>query len=571
VLTAEPHVMLRCKRVFGKADRGVYGFVRVSDTVENARDLEWFCTRYPIEVEEPERLRARANEHREQENFVKGFLERTREIPPFELAVPARDYQRFAAAFALGTGGLLLADDIGIGKTVSAICTFTDPSTLPALVVTMTHLPRQWEREINRFAPRLRTHVLKTGHPYDLTSLGRRKSRQLALQGAFPDVVITNYHKLSGWAETLAPVVRSVVFDECQELRTGAKTAKYRAAQHVSEKARLRLGCSASPVYNYGGEFFNVVNVLKPGALGNADEFLREWGHIIGRGHVLIDDPKSFGTYARSSGLMLRRTRSEVARELPALQKVPQVVDADEAELEKVEKSCSELARIILSQAKQRRGAQWRASEEFSNTIRQATGIAKAPFVAAFVQMIVECGERVLLYGWHREVYEIWKKKLREYRPVLFTGSESPTQKQASLDAFMGGPSRILMMSLRAGQGVDGLQHHCRTVVHGELDWSPQVHRQCDGRVHRDGQPDPVIAYYCISETGADPVIADKLGVKLGQSEGICNPDAPSVEFVGVEREHAKLLAVDYLTRLGIPLPEPEPEPAPAAEAGASP
>ena len=338
VLTAEPHVLLRCKRVFGKADKGVYGFVRVSDTVENARDLEWFAIRYPIEVEEPDRLRARADQHREQEDLVQGFLARTRDIPPFELAIPAREYQRFAAAFALGTGGLLLADDIGIGKTVSAICTFTDPSTLPALVVTMTHLPKQWQRELARFAPQLRTHILKSARPYDLTRLGRKK-KQLTLPDPFPDVILTNYHKLSGWAETLAPIVKSVVFDECQELRTGPGTAKYNAAVHVSERARLRLGCSASPVYNYGGEFWNVSNVLRPGVLGTKEEFEREWGHRH-RDNVIVDDPKSFGAYARHAGIMLRRTRSEVGRELPAFQKIAQTVDADEDTLDRMSAPC---------------------------------------------------------------------------------------------------------------------------------------------------------------------------------------------------------------------------------------
>jgi hypothetical protein len=48
------------------------------------------------------------------------------------------------------------------------------------------------------------------------------------------------------------------------------------------------------------------------------------------------------------------------------------------------------------------------------NLLRQATGIAKAPFVADFVRLLVESGEKVLLYGWHREVYSIWRDKLKD-------------------------------------------------------------------------------------------------------------------------------------------------------------
>lgn len=71
-----------------------------------------------------------------------------------------------------------------------------------------------------------------------------------------------------------------------------------------------------------------------------------------------------------------------------------------------------------------------------------------------------------------------------------------------------------MIMSLRAGQGIDGLQKVCRTVVLGELDLSPAVHTQFCGRIFRDGQLDPVMAYFLLADYGADPVIADVLGIK---------------------------------------------------------
>lgn len=436
-------------------------------------------------------------------------------------------------------------------NTASAICTFADARTLPALVVTLTHLPRQWEAEIARFAPKLRTHVVRKGTPYDIANFGSR-GRQLGLPGAFPDVVIINYHKLAGWAETLAPLMRSVVFDECQELRSGFggrdTPAKYSAARHIAEHCDYRLGLSATPIYNYGGEFFSVLDILQPGALGTYEEFCTEWCDSAWD-KPRIKDPKAFGTHARTSGIMLRRTRQEVGRELPGVQKVSHHVDADASVLNEAESACAELARIILKQGESHRGEKMHASEELSNRLRQATGIAKAPFVAEFVRLLVESGEKVVLFGWHREVYSIWLERLKDLRPVLYTGSESPTQKEASRDAFVNGDAKVFIMSLRSGAGLDGLQKCSRTVVFGELDWSPGVHEQCTGRVGRDGQEHPVVAYFLVADEGSDPIVADVLGVKTAQIEGSRDPQASLVETLEVDPDRIRRLATSYLAR----------------------
>ena len=69
--------------------------------------------------------------------------------------------------------------------------------------------------------------------------------------------------------------------------------------------------------------------------------------------------------------------------------------------------------------------------------------------------------------------------------------------------------------------GVDGLQHRCKTVVIGEFDWSPAVIEQNIGRVCRDGQKDPVMAYSLAIDSGADPFMMEVLGIKQDQVNGI--------------------------------------------------
>jgi len=179
---------------------------------------------------------------------------------------------------------------------------------------------------------------------------------------------------------------------------------------------------------------------------------------------------------------------------------------------------------VLKSPSWQERGE---AALKLDAMMRLQTGIAKAPFVAEYVRQLVENGEQVVLTGWHREVYTVWQRAFNNARInySMYTGSESPYQKQRSVDVFASGVARVFIMSLRSGEGLNGLQNVCSVIVHGELDWSPQVHDQGNGRLRREGQENPVTAVYLYAPGGSDPVVMQVLGVKRSQSEGIINPN----------------------------------------------
>ena len=209
--------------------------------------------------------------------------------------------------------------------------------------------------------------------------------------------------------------------------------------------------------------------------------------------------------------------------------------------------------RLVLIDSESSRDVQ--AARDLDVMLRRATGLAKAPFVAEFVKMLLESEQKVVLYGWHHAVYDVWRDALKEFSPVFFTGEESPAEKERSRLAFVEGDARVLVMSLRAGAGLDGLQHVCRTVVFGELDWSPGVHEQAIGRVFRDGQKEPVAAYFLHCDDGADPIILDVLFRKKQQIEGVRDPNAELVEALAVDPERVKKLAAAYLKRHGVAVP----------------
>src|SRR3546814_8431517 len=82
--------------------------------------------------------------------------------------------------------------------------------------------------------------------------------------------------------------------------------------------------------------------------------------------------------------------------------------------------------------------------------MRQITGVAKARPVAAYVDMLLREHERVLLTGWHRDVYDIWLSKLWKYNPVLYTGTESKFAKDRNQQRFCTGDSRVMIISDRS-------------------------------------------------------------------------------------------------------------------------
>lgn len=248
---------------------------------------------------------------------------------------------------------------------------------------------------------------------------------------------------------------------------------------------------------------------------------------------------------------MLRRTRKDVGRELPPCTAIPHVIGSDSSVLDKIKGSAVELAKLILTNNQLGRGAKFTATQEFNVMMRQATGIAKAPYVAEFVRMILATEQKVILFGWHREVYNIWLEQLAEFKPLLYTGTESNHQKTQAKKEFTEGECRVLIVSLRSGAGLDGLQKICRVGVFGELDWSPGVLEQCAGRYHRDGQEENTFAYYLLAEDGSDPVMADVLGIKRSQIQGVRDPDAELIESLEVNSGGVKQMAAAFLARLG--------------------
>ncbi len=518
---SRPHVRMQLRRMFESAQAHSASVIQLSHSEGNARNIHWFLMRYPHEMNVPTRMlllsTVAAAEERERqcEDILAG---KTGTLGlTYALAKPARAYQTQAIELAYAMAGLLCGDDLGLGKTLVGIGLASIADTRPVLVVCQTHLQKQWRAKFGEFAPMLKVEVAKTGKPHDTDA----------------DVLIMTYTKMAGWVG--GPFVpRSLIFDEVQELRHD-ESAKYKAAAAFAAEAAYKLGLSATPVYNYGGEIWNICNILRKGALGERSEFVKEWCSSSLGGKMIVSDPQALGAYLRECSLMIRRTRADVGRELPPVQSFAEQVPYDEDVMKGLTDDALQLAKVILS-AKSGFLEKGQAARELDIKLRQATGIAKAPFVAEMVMEMVASGKKVLLAGWHREVYAIWEAKFKEagVRHWMYTGSESVTGKDDSAKGFIGhNGGCVLIISNRSGAGLDGLQKVCDTVVFGELDWSPQVHGQLIGRLQRDDQmhDNGISVFYLVSDAGSDPIIASLLGIKMEQGSGITDPDIDMETF----------------------------------------
>lgn len=565
-LTVEPAVRARAKNVLARVQQSRSEYIMVAHTLEVARDLAWFMDRFPLEPADEisaDVLEEATTAHRLQEHQVGEIIAGAapRLDIPVTVKKTAREYQLQAAQMVATRGRILLGDEVGLGKTFTSLLTLTLPGALPALVVPPTHLPPRWVTEMQEAFPDLTYEIAKTTVP------GSR-----IFEGDLKNVTIVPYSKLFGWADAIAPHVRTVIFDEAQDLRHGVSTDKGRAAALVAEKATYVIGATATPVYNYGSEIWNITDILSPGELGTRDEFLREWGgRTMSNGRFIVEDPAALGSYMRESGYLLARTRTEVGRELPKTIKHTMTVEMDTKALDNVRADIRKLAELILA-ADTDRQDRFQAGGEIDWKLRHATGVGKAPFVAEFCKLLLSSEQKIVIWAWHRDVYDILMRELAAFNPRLYTGTETPKQKAeaekaftqpyvdpndpAATDEALATQCRVLIMSLRSGSGVDGLQKVASVGVFAELDWSPQVHEQAIGRLRRDGIGDaPPVAYFLVSDDGSDPALMEVLGIKRQQSEPMLSKDGQLFTNATNDPVRAKRLARQVL---GIPEPTKE-------------
>ena len=315
----EPCVIELCKRLFPGTDGGKRGEARFTDHRRIVGDLNWLMLRYPLQI--APRDRERWEKAISAARDYAAARQRIQDAPPQmepragSFIGTLMPFQKAGLSWLCATPRALLADEMGLGKTLQALCCLCNTQAFPAILVVPPHLVRNWQAEIARFiriegrTPRV--YVLRGLTPYALPEA---------------DIYIVHYLLLRGWKDVLPNLrFRAAVFDEAQELRRAGRE-KDSAASLLSESCERVIGLSGTPIYNQGGEIWNVVNILDYHFLGDWESFTREW--CYGYGNNVVIKPDLLGEHLRREGLMLRRTKAEVLPELPEKRRLVQELHA---------------------------------------------------------------------------------------------------------------------------------------------------------------------------------------------------------------------------------------------------
>jgi len=525
-----PHIVIKLKSVFKQIHKNSFQPFLIQKTNESCADLEWFFLRYPFEINDDTKsiISNGAEKYRQ-------FIDESNKIIagnylPIECQLnngyKLYPYQQQAVDLFRKVKRLLIADEVGLGKSIQAIASILDKEYLPAIIVVQPHLVNQWNDMVQEYS-NLRSYPVTKDLPIDW----REK-----------DVLVIKYTTASKYIDEFKQHgFKTLILDEVQEVRR-EESIKHRACFVLSQIIPNCIALSGTPIVNYGNEVYNIYKIINQSVFPDYREFLIEWLGFKDR----VQNPEALGSYLRDTFSYIRRTKSDVKSEIPPINKIIQTVGFDDDAIDKIKADAKTLALSVLQGSFIERG---QAARELSVLIRKATGVSKAKYVAEYVKMILANKEKVLVALWHRECYDIITEELKEYNPVWYSGTETPSQKEKSKQKFISGESQVMLISLRSGVGLDGLQEFCSYVVFGELDWTNAYHDQVAGRLYRHGQKEQVTAIFLISDSGSDPIVIDILGLKKDQFTGIFNPDAKP-ESIEHDESIIKEFAKRYLEKL---------------------
>ena len=426
---------------------------------------------------------------------------------PHERAEPAgfqgelRPYQREGLGWmhflAEASVGGILADDMGLGKTVQVLALLLERRAKargPALVVAPLTVLFNWEREAQRFTPGL-TCVLHHG--------SQRAKKAARIEDA--DIVVTSYGTLRMDVGLLKEIqFDCTVLDEAQTIKND-KSQSAKAARLL--KGDLRLALSGTPVENHLGELVSILRYTNP-ELVEGSKALRD----------VLSGPRGDTATARLVAravrpFLLRRTKEQVARDLPPKTEQIVTVELEGAERRAYDELRTHIAADILQMEEQLglekmglhvleallRLRQAACHPGLIDPTRAGESSAKLETLLDRLDEVIESGHKALVFSQFTSFLAIVRARL-DARGIRYEYLDGQTKKREErVKAFQenSGPP-LFLVSLKAGGA--GLNLTAADYVF-LLDpwWNPAVEAQAIDRTHRIGQTRPVTAYRLIA------------------------------------------------------------------------
>jgi len=433
------------------------------------------------------------------------------EIPsvakPRTLKADLRPYQKDGFSWLvflheLNSGGIL-ADDMGLGKTVQAIALLLWAKSKYKrklnLVVAPTSVVPNWEREIAKFAPGLKTLVWQGPN---------RSQRAPEIEKA--DVMITSYALLRRDEELLQALdLRYVILDEAQHIKNPmSQTA--RSAKKLSSERRLAL--TGTPIENRLSELWSIFDFVSPGLLGTLKTFEERIARPIDRGDM--------DTAQRLRGtikpFVMRRLKRDVAADLPDKIEQEMIVPLAEEQSKLYKQVLGQVRKSVLSEVEKKGvskaqiqilAALTRLRQvacdprlmKLPDTDFDADDSGKLGALREIVDEAIDGNHRVLVFSQFVEMLNHIRAAL-DTDGVQYEYLDGSTKNRIDrVDRFNEDTSvPVFLISLKAG-GTGLNLTGADTVVHFDPWWNPAVEDQATDRAHRIGQTKNVNVYKLIA------------------------------------------------------------------------
>lgn len=456
---------------------------------------------------------------------------------PEEVLALLREYQREGIVWLLDAwrkhGAALLADDMGLGKTLQTLAfvwlTRDQAKGKPSLVVCPRSLMGNWQAEVEKFFPEMRSIVLH----------GSKRHEQMKEIGEC-DLVITSYHLVARDEEFYQrQSFLHVILDEASVIRNPAT----QIARSVCRlKAAGRLALTGTPVENAARDLWSIFHYLVPRYLGTQKEFQSRYQQPLELVPPLVSALKRLRL--RVAPFMLRRTKQQVAKDLP--EKIEQTLYCElSPKQEEVYRELLEQGRKALSFEDNRGKAQVQmltlllrlrqaschlgllgvGQEKGQSTdLGMAGASGKLEMLMELLDEAQQGGHRVLVFSQFTAMLGLIREAL-EARGWGYSYLDGSTRNRTEVVRNFQRPDgpAIFLISLKAG-GYGLNLTAADTVVHFDPWWNPAVEAQATDRAHRIGQTRPTTVYKMIARHTVEEKILnlqarkrDLIGATIGE------------------------------------------------------
>lgn len=426
--------------------------------------------------------------------------------------------------------GSVLADDMGLGKTLQVITTllkYKEDGLLEnekALVVAPTGLLTNWQTEIEKFAPTLKTKI------YHGTN------RKFDKKDDF-DVLISSYGIVRSDAKELKKKKwHSLVIDEAQNIKN-TNTEQTKAIKTIG--ANHFIAMSGTPVENRLSELWSIMDYSNRGFLGNIKEFNEAYGNPI---QQFNDVAVAENLKKVTAPFMMRRLKSDktIISDLPDKIEMDcySILAKEQASLyeKTLQKAMSDIDNIGGSDSKSlfvRQGLVLQMilalkqicnhpSQYLKNNILDASISGKIELLFDKLDSIMESGEKVLIFTQFTEMGKLLKHFITQRyqeEPLFYHGGCSLNQRKEMVDGFQNNHAdKVFILSLKAagtGLNLTAANH----VIHYDLWWNPAVEAQATDRAYRIGQKSNVMVHRFITKNTFEEKINEMIQAKKALAE----------------------------------------------------